>query len=255
MTISAKVVLDSLSPYDDTRLTTLEVRFPRFILAEFNTHRAFSRSSASSRAIPTPRLLQSATFVPEFTVAGKGMASNSPAPYPRLSTLVWNVMRWVVVAGVWLLHRLKVHKQHANRPLEPFLWHTVLVSSTEWQNFLMQRDHPAAQPEMQCLARSIGDALRSSRPVIRKAHLPYVDPAYVTIGDVFVSVGRCATVSYDNLGQGVNVDNDFARAEKLKGAEPPHYSPAEHVAYACEGRWANFDGWKQERRYWERGYR
>ena len=48
----ARVLLDSVSPAG-VRLTTLEVTFPRFVLAEFNTHRVFSRNSASSRAIPT----------------------------------------------------------------------------------------------------------------------------------------------------------------------------------------------------------
>ena len=48
----ARIVLDSISPAGD-RLTTMEVRMHRFVLAEFNTHRVFSRNSASSRAIPT----------------------------------------------------------------------------------------------------------------------------------------------------------------------------------------------------------
>src|ERR1041384_185786 len=51
MPFDAKVLADSISPAGH-RLTTLETTFPRFILAEFNTHRVFSRNSASSRAIP-----------------------------------------------------------------------------------------------------------------------------------------------------------------------------------------------------------
>ena len=37
---NARVLADSISPAG-IRLTTLEVRFPRFILSEFNTHRPF----------------------------------------------------------------------------------------------------------------------------------------------------------------------------------------------------------------------
>lgn len=48
--IRAKVIADSL--FGSRRLTTFELTFPRFILAEFNTHRVLSRNSASSRAIP-----------------------------------------------------------------------------------------------------------------------------------------------------------------------------------------------------------
>jgi hypothetical protein len=55
---SARVILDSISP-DGVRLTTLECVMHRFVLAEFNTHRMFSRNSASSRAIPVDRQLES----------------------------------------------------------------------------------------------------------------------------------------------------------------------------------------------------
>src|SRR5258706_13129322 len=57
MAFEAKVLADSLSPAG-YRLTTLEATFPRFVLAEFNTHRVFSRNSASSRAIPVTKQLR-----------------------------------------------------------------------------------------------------------------------------------------------------------------------------------------------------
>jgi thymidylate synthase ThyX len=50
------VIADSISPYGH-RLTTFEVVMHRFVLAEFNTHRVFSRNSASSRAIPLAKQL------------------------------------------------------------------------------------------------------------------------------------------------------------------------------------------------------
>ena len=56
MAYRARVLLDSVSPAG-VRLTTLEVSFPRFVLAEFNTHRVLSRNSASSRAVPTSKLI------------------------------------------------------------------------------------------------------------------------------------------------------------------------------------------------------
>ena len=57
MPFDAKVLADSRSPAG-YRLTTLEATFPRFVLAEFNTHRVFSRNSASSRAIPIAKQLR-----------------------------------------------------------------------------------------------------------------------------------------------------------------------------------------------------
>src|SRR3954454_17073296 len=76
MGFDAKVLADSVSP-GGHRLTTVEATFPRFILAEANTHRVFSRNSASSRAIPTERNIERVTldpFVPEtFNQRIKGM--------------------------------------------------------------------------------------------------------------------------------------------------------------------------------------
>lgn len=54
MGFDAKILADSMSP-DGVRLTTVEITFPRIILAELNTHRMLSKSSASSRAIPLLR--------------------------------------------------------------------------------------------------------------------------------------------------------------------------------------------------------
>src|SRR5665811_2358425 len=76
MSFSAEVLADSRSPAGH-RLSTLEVTFPRFVLAEFNTHRVFSRNSASSRAIPIVKQLRRVLeepFVPlEFGTNQPGM--------------------------------------------------------------------------------------------------------------------------------------------------------------------------------------
>ena len=53
----AKIICDSVNDVGD-RLTTFEVRLHRFVLAELNTHRKFSRNSASSRAIPVAKQIE-----------------------------------------------------------------------------------------------------------------------------------------------------------------------------------------------------
>ena len=65
--MKAIVLCDSVSP-DKTRLTTLRVTMPRFILAEFNTHRVFSRNAGSSRAISVKRRLAAISENPVFPV-------------------------------------------------------------------------------------------------------------------------------------------------------------------------------------------
>ena len=58
MTITAKVICDSICKHSKIRITTLELEYPRFIHSEFMTHRMFSRNASSSRAIPVARQIE-----------------------------------------------------------------------------------------------------------------------------------------------------------------------------------------------------
>jgi len=66
--ISAKIIADSSNQFGN-RITTMQVTFPRFILAELNTHRMFSRNSASSRAIPFEKMVKSVNENPFIPIA------------------------------------------------------------------------------------------------------------------------------------------------------------------------------------------
>ena len=66
--ISAKVIADSKNEFGN-RITTMIVTFPRFILAELNTHRMMSRNSASSRAIPFEKMLEAVSNNPFIPIA------------------------------------------------------------------------------------------------------------------------------------------------------------------------------------------
>lgn len=65
-----------------------------------------------------------------------------------------------------------------------------------------------------------------------------------------VSVARCARVSYLTHDGVRDVQADLKLAETLR--TNGHFSPWEHVAHSCDGRWGNFKGWKQLRYYVER---
>ena len=54
--ISAKVIADTV--WDNKRITSLQLHLPKFILAQLNTHRTITKSSASSRAIPTDKIIK-----------------------------------------------------------------------------------------------------------------------------------------------------------------------------------------------------
>lgn len=160
MSYKCKILLDSISE-TGKRITTFEITFPRIVLAEFNTHRMFSRNSASSRAIPFKKQIDRVSgdpFVPEqFPLNCKGM---QPQEYiskndSRYVSLVdeWLEARRQAVVCAEVLHDIgNVHKQIVNRLLEPFMWHTVIVTATEFDNFFKLRCDENAQYEIRKIA-------------------------------------------------------------------------------------------------------
>ena len=158
--INAKIIADSKNTYGD-RITTMLITFPRFILAELNTHRMFSRNSASSRAIPFEKMLKSVQENPFVPIAWqkdhKGMQGTEyitdSKSIERLEaewkTAVLNTVKQaqrlnsgIVCRETWeegFKEKYGVTKQLCNRLLEPFMWHTVLITATEWENFFELR--------------------------------------------------------------------------------------------------------------------
>lgn len=263
----ATVICDSL--INGVRVTTMEVRFPRFILPEFNTHRVFSRNSASSRARSIKRTfveVMEDPFVPQpFTKNQKGMSgapitddavqeqccvawlrSRDAAVLSALDLLVGqarrvelmgdDVARYQAVLDAYEMEsdEPSVHKQHVNRLLEPFMYHTVIVTSSMWDNFFELRIAPAAQPEIYDCAQLMLEAYRASTPVVRSIHLPYVDVDHkqeIEPFDIKLSVASCASVSYKSPDE---------LSEKAAGrifdvmAADKHLSPFEHQACTPE---------------------
>ena len=259
---SARVVADSLSP-DGVRLTTLEVTLHRFVLAELNTHRVFSRNSASSRAIPVhkqvARVAQDPALPVEFGANQRGMQAAAPLEGADAEQALahWLAARDAAVEAAEALGELGVHKQVTNRLLEPFMWHTVIVSSTDWDGFWEQRCSPLAQPEIRVAAeamRAVYDASEPAEVGLGGWHLPYVDPEHDADLDdeqrTQVSAARCARVSYLTHDGVRDVARDLELYDRLVTARPPHWSPLEHVATPAAAGAAvpgNFRGWQQLR--------
>lgn len=261
--IRARIIADSVNP-DGDRLTTVECVFPRFILAEVNTHRMLSRNSASSRAIPVKRTMRQVWQDPACPVS---WGTNRPGMQAREELVGWR--RWLArqaflwarlpaLAFVWIISRVGLHKQVANRILESWMWHTAIISATEWDNFFKLRLHPDAQPEFQELAQCIRDAMRGSTPERLEWgqwHLPYVERFNQGLSlvqdvphEVKESAARCARVSYVRQNEQRTVAEDIAFADRLTSAG--HFSPLEHPARAERGRHGNFNGWKQLRQFY-----
>lgn len=244
MAHSAKILADSMSP-NGVRLTTLEVVMPRIVLAEFNTHRMLSRNSASSRAIPVEKMLKRVEenpYIPsEWGANQKGMQAGEEVEEDAAdeAVQVWLMARDEAVSRAEELLSVGIHKQLTNRLLEPFMWHTVIVTATEWDNFFNLRCHPHAHPDIRIVAEKMREALHASEP--RKLdygewHLPLVDDLpeilrYVTHDGTVpaqISVGRCARVSYLTHDGKRDPEADIALHDSLLGNG--HMSPFEHVA-------------------------
>ena len=262
---SCRVLADSVN-ISGVRLTTMEVTFPRFMLAEFNTHRMLSRNSASSRAIPVEKIISRVTdgpFVPKYWGKNqKGMQAHQElTPEQAVDACrVWLEARDSALQKAKELLEIGVHKQLANRLLEPFLWQTVIVTATDWDNFFGLRCHPDAQPEFQMIATMMWESLNASAPTLLQDgewHLPLVTlDEKVEVAAIAgavnlprVSAGRCARVSYLTHDGRRDVGEDIRLCDRLIASG--HMSPMEHPAMAeSESRRhvGNFRGWIQLRK-------
>lgn len=265
-TITAKVIEDSIAEHG-VRLTTLQLCYPRFIHAEFMTHRVFSRNASSSRAIPVAKMIEQVRTNPAMPIHwGKnqpGMQANEELTGQALETMMraWQQAAREAAATAEFMDKHGLHKQVANRILEPFQYMHVIVTASEWENFFDLRAHPDAQPEIHALALVMREAMKASTPKMLRDgewHLPYVKLLERTrhFGDtdllLKVSAARCARVSYlTHDGQEPSIEKDVALYERLVGGVPLHASPIEHQAtpFPDADMWSgNFRGWLQNRK-------
>lgn len=281
-TIRAETILSSqhaLQP--DKVLYTFRLTYPRWIHAEGRTHRQLrigedmeiairtpslmedpmlSRNASSSRAIPVERIIQDVLTdpaVPLFWGSNqRGMQAgeeiNAPVimndDTPRLTPEgAWLWARDSAVRHARAFAAAGYHKQIVNRLLEPWMHITVVVSGTEWSNFIALRDHPDAEPHIKMLAREIKKELAKPPMQVLKPggwHLPFVNDADrvdlpVRDGATWVddliklSVARCASTSYNTV-EGYEMTRERATAlhDRLVNHRPMHASPLEHVAQA-----------------------
>ena len=183
--IKAEIIADSINPQGD-RITTYLLTFPRFILAELNTHRVFSKNSASSRAIPFNKMVKMVEEDPFIPIAWqkdhKGMQGGE---YITDSDMIeYREDLWLEASfkSIEMAKRLNynipnfdgkipegedregVTKQLCNRLLEPFMWHTVLLTGTEFENFFSLRcpqyEVPYTWDEVTKVFKSRKDAIK-----------------------------------------------------------------------------------------------
>lgn len=282
----AKVLKDSISEQGH-RLTTFELTYYRGVHSEMMTHRAFSRNSASSRAIPVHKMISSVMdnpYVPEYWGKyQKGMQAHEEVSNPQEKKVVWLQGRnRAVQTVIELLYDIRLpsnsgearirealamcdltptmtldnapHKQLVNRILEPYMWHKVVLTGTSFDNFFNLRNHVDADPAIQAIAALMASAYTQSLPeAVRPGqwHLPLLDDSeanQLTIDEAQrISAARCARTSYLTHDGIRNFTKDFELFDKLVTGKP-HLSPLEHVATPTQREGlSNFIGWNQLR--------
>lgn len=254
--IWANVIGDSVSTVSNSRMTTLEIQIPRFILAELNTHGMLKKNTQSSRAVPIKSMLDLYNdnfFIPAmFGKNQSGMSSEnylSPEDNDKAIDLWCAAERNIryIVEALGDKDGLNVHKQWSARLYEPFMYTKLVITGTEWENFEWLRDDlDAAQPEMVDLARKIKKAKEESTPVLLSPnmwHMPYVKSVITEDGtkqvffdanDEVIDVDTALMISASCAAQMSyrKADDSLEKAkivyDRLFGGAKPHMSPTEH---------------------------
>lgn len=306
---NSALAVDAIAVRLDQLAGTLTEQSTPSLMADPN----LSRNAASSRAIPVSKMIadiRADPAIPLYWGANqKGMQASEECDNPvvlnhvlsgelqavydyygeqdplkvtRIEAWLEGMERAISLAEAFA--EAGYHKQIVNRLLEPFMHITVLVSATEWDNFLELRDHKDAEPHIQLLAREVRkclertDDIKTLRP--GEWHLPFItgddyehlaraiEAGFDTGKDGVVlhmikkSVACCASTSYKTVdGFDMTLERAVELHDKLVAARPIHASPAEHVAQADKwhhdtgivGGWGtpaqhrNFEGFRQYR--------
>lgn len=307
-TISAEPILLSQHANTSHRVDTLIATYPRWIHAEQRTHRIISldehlqfleptpslmadpnlsRNAASSRAIPVAKMIadiEADPAVPLFwgkNIGGMQATEELPKHLIVIARDNWlYAMDNAIKVAKMMAHLaddeetgkpIGAHKQIINRLLEPFMHIRVLVSATEWGNFLALRDHADAEPHIQILARCIRDVLTLKPHQVLKPgewHMPYItaadraevrdrNPENALDALRKISTARCASLSYMTVdSKPMPLFRAIELHDKLVGSTPIHASPTEHVAQADEFSSLPGGGWRNNHEHRNfRGFR
>jgi len=256
---SAHVVLASRNP-DGQEIVTYQLRYWRAIHSELMTHRVFSRNASSSRAIPVMKTIAQVWHDPagpiHWGTNKPGMQAGDELSGWRLATakFLWKFFGRVACCMAWTFAKIGLHKQVANRVLEPWQYISVVLTATEFDNWRALRIHPKAMPEIHNLAVLMENA-RSKTEFQQlywgEWHIPYIRSAdgVCTLAQMLkISVARCARTSYNNHDGSKNTYDENAKLhDDLITSRPAHASPAEHQAMAVPGAHANLRGFQSYR--------
>lgn len=315
MAFECKIICDSINneihSNNQRRITTIEISYPRFIHSEILTHRDRERNSGSSRAIPWPVMCERISNDPVIPIlwgmekSGMQTGEEIPIKFRSLAIKLWLELRDKAIDTANKLHNIgdtwcdlvpnlqesgdsdiKIHKSICNRLTEPWMWITVVMTATRWNNFFRQRCHPDAEIHFQKIAGMIKTSIENSIPTQLyegQWHLPYITQNCILEAEQYlktqldllsefpsnfslenellqilkkVSVARCARVSYvQHNEKKKSIEKDVGLWDRLlKGSGLGHFSPFGHAAECMADynhRSGPFVGWKQFRKQFQ----
>jgi hypothetical protein len=246
---------------NDTIRTFQLERVPKYLLAQIGTHRILtedaeiecvmkfprrdlSSNAESSRARPIGSVIEQVMMdpaIPLWTKNQKGMVGGELGQDAiDKATNESLKMRDQMVTFVQYLISIGVHKQDANRYLEPWMRVAVLITGTEWDGFYKLRNHPHAQPDFQEYA----------------AEMQYLDgntaASSINLGDWYkpwpelnlaANTCKAASISYANHAKDRSTEDYQRIHDDLVNADPRHSSPTEHCALAVQPGMLLGTGW------------
>lgn len=202
----AKVLADSVNVNTGERLTTMVVTFPRMVLAEFNTHRVFSRNSASSRAIPAQKMIErvkETPFVPlKFQASHSGMQGTEylTGEKEAKARRLWYAARNKAVSSAEAMLEVDVTKQIVNRILEPYLYHTVIVTATDWANFFnLRAPHYEIEPGMRAFSEREVERMVNELNSDKEEKEIFEISNYPNISQAEIHIQKAAELMYEAL--------------------------------------------------------
>lgn len=255
--IGAEVILDSINPYNGIRLTTMIIEYPRYIGEQFMKHASLRSNSASSRAIPTKKLIEQVVAEPvtpvQWMYRGKGMQPAGPMSF---DDAVYCQEQWLLARDACTDVALKMAergcaKEIVNRLIQTWMWTKSVVTATEWENFYRLRIAHDAQGDHRVLATAMRDAMAASRPQRRTVHIPFVTEdereMWNATRSISVATGRLARLSYLNHLGVRDPESDVRLHGDVRDAY--HMTPFEHSCFARDGktRCGPYKGWCQYR--------
>lgn len=268
--LEVKIIADSISEAGK-RITTFQLKYPRWIHAELLTHRVFSRNASSSRAIPVRKMIEQVRNNPAMPIHWGKNQSGMQAKEELWGNELGMANHWWLIAAQeaaenarMMMHN-NAHKQIVNRILEPFQHIHVVLTATDFDNFFELRIHEDAQPEIYALALTMKKVMEECETQVLKVgewHLPYLFDYEINHSDLStedlckISAARCCRVSYlKHDGTQPSIEEDLKLFDRLVGSAPLHASPLEHQATPKNNHdsvpISNLKGWIQYRKIYE----